>query len=144
MSMEKRDYLMQQIEQLGQVLAQMLAVLLGMKNAGKAGLSLDEIRQTYRDDLDLPLDLILHTPSDELIELLTTRVKYIDSHLDRMGDVLKETADLYQIDGYAQSAANLYEKSLIIFEHLQISGNAFSIERMEKISRLKGILDLKD
>lgn len=61
--MEKRDYLMVQIEQMGQVLGQMLAYLLGIKNTGKAGLSLEEIRQTYRDDLGLPLELIIDTPA---------------------------------------------------------------------------------
>ena len=50
---------MQQIEQLGQVLSRMLSYLHGIKNKGKAGLSIEEIRQTYRDEPDLPLELIM-------------------------------------------------------------------------------------
>ena len=141
MSMEKRDYLMQQIEQLGQVLAQMLAFLLGIKNKGEAVLSIDEVRQTYRDQLDISLELIQETPADSIIEVLTSKVKHMDSHLDKMGDILQETADLYLRAGDEQTARELYEKTLVIFEHLQASGNAFSVERMHKIGQLKTLME---
>ena len=41
--MEQRDYLMRQIEQLGQVLAKALAGLLNLKQVPDASLSIDEI-----------------------------------------------------------------------------------------------------
>ena len=135
--MEKRDYLMQQIEQLGQVLAQMLAFLLGIKNKGEAVLSLDEIRQTYRDQLDISIELVLETPAEDLIKVLTGKVEFLDSHLDKMGDILKETADLYHHADEEESARELYKKALFIFEQLQASGSAFSMERMDKIGQLK-------
>jgi hypothetical protein len=138
--MEKRDYLMQQIEQLGQVLARMLSFLLGIKNTGQAALSLDEIRQTYRDQLDIPIELILETPAENLIEVLTEKVEFLDSHLERMGDILKETADIYHLASENESATELYMKALLIYEHLQASGNAFSIERMDKIGELRNLL----
>ena len=126
--MEKRDYLMQQIEQLGQVLAQLLAFLLGIKNKGEAVLSIEEVRQTYRDQLDISLELIQETPAGSIIEVLTSKVKHMDSHLDKMGDILQETADIYLRAGDEQTARELYEKTLVIFEHLQASGNSFSME----------------
>lgn len=134
---EKRDYLMQQIEQMGQVLAQMLAYLLGMKVTGNASLSLDEIRQTYHDRLNLPLDLILETPKEKIIQLLTEKVKYMDRHLEKMGDVLSETGDLYSAAGDQVSAKDLRGKALIIYTHLQDTEKTFSMERMQKISRLR-------
>lgn len=134
---EKRDYLMQQIEQMGQVLAQMLAYLLGMKVTGTASLSLDEIRQTYHDRLNLPLDLILETPKEKIIQLLTEKVKYMDRHLEKMGDVLSETGDLYSAAGDQESAKDLRGKALVIYTHLQDTEKTFSMERMQKISRLR-------
>jgi hypothetical protein len=134
---EKRDYLMQQIEQMGQVLAQMLAYLLGMKVTGNASLSLDEIRQTYHDRLNLPLDLILETPKEKIIRLLTEKVKYMDRHLEKMGDVLSETGDLYSAAGDQVSAKDLRGKALVIYTHLQDTEKTFSMERMQKISRLR-------
>jgi hypothetical protein len=140
MSMEKRDYLIQQIEQLGQVLARMLSFLLGIKNKGEAAFRLEEIRKTYRDQLDLSIELVLETPAENLIEMLTGKVEFLDSHLDKMGDILKETADLYHLAGEEEYAPELYAKALLIYEHLQASGNAFSMERMNKITELKTIL----
>ncbi len=139
MRTEKRDYLMQQIEQMGQVLARMLAYLLGMKGTGSASLSLDEIRQNYDDKLNLPLDLILETPGEKIIQLLTEKVKYMDRHLGKMGDILSETGDLYEETGDHDTARDLWGKALIIYTHLQDTDNAFSMDRMQKISRLKDI-----
>ena len=75
---------MRQIEQLGQVLAEMLGRLLRIRKAGSASLSIDEIRSIYSDELDLTLDLVLATPADEIIEVLTSRVKFMDRHLEKM------------------------------------------------------------
>jgi len=137
MRTEKRDYLMQQIEQMGQVLAQMLAYLLGLKGTGSASLSLDEIRQNYDDRLSLPLDLILETPGEKIIQLLTEKVKYMDRHLEKMADVLCETGDLYDETGDHDIASDLWKKALILYTHLQETDIAFSMERMQKISTLK-------
>lgn len=128
---------MQQIEQMGQVLAQLLAFLLGLKGTGSASLSLDEIRQNYDDKLNLPLDLILETPGEMIIQLLTEKVKYIDRHLEKMADILSETGDLYIAAGDQESARDLWGKALIIYNHLQDTDKAFSMERMQKISQLK-------
>lgn len=140
MRTEKRDYLMQQIEQMGQVLAQMLAYLLGLKGTGSASLSLDEIRQQYEDNLNLPLDLILETPDENIIQLLTEKVKYMDRHLEKMADVLSETGNQYEESGDHEIASELWKKALIIYTHLQDTDNTFSIERMQKISRLQDSL----
>ena len=134
--MEQRDYLMQQIEQLGQVLAQMLAFLLGIKNGNRAGLSVDAIRQTYRDELDLSLELILETPADHIIDVLCSNVKYMDKHLEKMGDILKETAELHMELGDQKLALNLSEKALVIYKHIQASGNDYSMARDQKIKQL--------
>ena len=128
---------MQQIEQLGQVLAQLLAYLLGIKGRGSASLRLDEIRQNYDDRLNLPLDLILETPADKIIQLLTEKVNYMDRHLEKMGDVVDETAGLYSASGDQESAKNLWTKALTIYTHLQETDRSFSMERMQKIARLK-------
>ena len=128
---------MQQIEQMGQVLAQMLAYLLGLKGTGSASLSLEEIQQNYNDRLNLPLDLILETPGEKIIQLLTEKVKFMDRHLEKMGDILSETGDLYEEAGDHANARDFREKALIIFRHLQDTDNAFSMERMQKISRLE-------
>ncbi len=67
----------------------------------------------------------------------TEKVKYIDRHLKKMGDILSETGDLYEETGDHNMAMDLWGKALIIYTHLQDTDNAFSMERMQKISRLQ-------
>jgi hypothetical protein len=141
MSMEKRDYLMVQIEQMGQALASMLAYLLGLKGTVKGGLSIEEMQQTYKDKLDLPLELMLDTPSNDLVKTLSGRDKYLEPHLDKVADILIETAHLYDSSGDKVNAMNLYRKALVILEHLQADGNAFSMDGMMKITDIKKLLD---
>jgi hypothetical protein len=128
---------MQQIEQMGQVLARLLAYLLGMKGTGSASLSLDEIRQHYDDKLNLPLDLIMETPKEQIIQLLTEKVRYMDRHLEKMADILSETGDLCEEAGDQESARDLWGKASIIYTHLQDTDKTFSMDRMQKISRLR-------
>lgn len=131
---------MRQIEQLGQVLAEMLGRLLRIRKAGSASLSIDEIRSIYSDELDLTLDLVLATPADEIIEVLTSRVKFMDRHLEKMAEILAETADLFAGSGQEDEARDLREKCIIIYEHMQENTGAYSLDRMLKISRLKELL----
>jgi hypothetical protein len=138
--MEQRDYLMRQIEQLGQVLAEMFGRLLRIRKAGSASLSINEIRSIYSDELDLTLDLVLQTPADEIIEVLTSRVKFMDRHLEKMAEILAETADLFAGSGLEDEARDLREKCIIIYENMQENTGAYSLDRMMKISRLKELL----
>ena len=138
--MEQRDYMMRQIEQLGQVLARMLARLLNIKQVPDAGLSLDEIKQVYSDELDLSLDLVLGTPADRLIEILRHDLKFIDQHLEKMVEILSETADILDKTTDNEASRELRIKSIIILEHLQDSSGNYSMERITRITELKKLI----
>ncbi|HEC42824.1 hypothetical protein LCGC14_2131750 [marine sediment metagenome] len=138
--MEQRDYLMRQIEQLGQVLAKALAGLLNLKQVPDASLSIDEIRQIYGEELDITLDLVLVTPKEEIISVLMSRVKFIDHHLDTMAELLSETAELYDISDETGTAKDLRKKALYIYEYLQETSGTYSIDQAMKITQLKQLL----
>ena len=138
--MEQRDYMMRQIEQLGQVLARMLARLLNIKQVQDAGLSLDEIKQVYSDELDMTLDLVLQIPGDKLIELLTRDLKFIDQHLEKMAEILSETANILDKTTDNEASRELREKSIIILKHLQDSTGNYSMERINRITQLRELL----
>ena len=72
--MEQRDYLMRQIEQLGQVLAKMLARLLGIKQKGSPSFGLEELRQTYKNELDIDLEELIHIPENDIIIFLKNKL----------------------------------------------------------------------
>jgi hypothetical protein len=141
--MEQRDYLMRQIEQLGQVLARMLARLLNIKEATPGGLTIEEIKRIYGDELDLTLDLILETHVENLVDVLTMRIKFMDHHLENMAEILTETADLYETLGEPETSGDLLGKSIRIYEHMQETSGTYSLERALKISELNSRLQLR-
>ncbi len=140
MSLEQEDYIMRQIHQLGQVLARMLAHLINIKQVPDAGLSLDEIKQIYKDELDLSLDLVQQTSAEDLIELLKTDFSFIEQHLEQMAEILSETADIMERTGDNISARDVREKTIILLENLQNSSGVYSLERVTRISSLKKML----
>ncbi len=129
-----------QIEQLGQVLAQMLGRLLRIRQSGAASLSIEEIQSVYRDELDLELDLILEAPGEDIAGLLTEKVPFMDRHLEKMAGIMVETADMLREAGDEEGARNLFEKCIAIYEYLQESSGVYSVERMMKISELRSRL----
>jgi hypothetical protein len=140
--MEQRDYLMQQIEQLGQVLAQMLAWLLGLRKKGGGSLELEEIVQTYKSELDIDLEELIQIHETDLITLLRRKNEYFETHLDIVADILHETALNYFRHERPEDGKKLLRKAIVILEYLQSSSKNYSIDRMLKIENYNKTLDL--
>jgi hypothetical protein len=141
--MEHRDYLMRQIEQLGQVLAQMLAWLLGIRKKGGGSLGVEEIMHTYKSKLDIDLEELIQIPEKDLILFLKRKNEHFESHLEIMADILHETALYYLKYERSEDGKNLLRKAIVILEYLQSSSKDYSIDRMLKIENYNKTLDLR-
>jgi hypothetical protein len=138
--MEQRDYLMRQIEQLGQVLAKMLARLLGIKQKGSPSFGLEELRQTYKNELDIDLEELIHIPENDIIIFLKNKNKYFEHHLEMIADILHTTAENHYKNDRLDDGNNLLRKSIYILEYIHSTGKDFSIDRVSKIETLKDLL----
>jgi hypothetical protein len=140
--MEQRDYIMRQIEQLGQVLAQMLARLLGLKQQGSASLRVEELRLIYKNELDIDLEELVKISEDDIIMFLKTKNKYFEHHLEIIADILHATAENYfNNHQLLNDGKNLLRKSVKILEYIQTSERIYSIDRIQKIQKIKNILN---
>jgi hypothetical protein len=138
--MEKRDYLMRQIEQLGQVLAQMFARLIGIKQNSNASLALEELRQTYKNELDIDLEELIQIPENDIIPFFKNKDKYFENHLETIADILHVTAENYYKNDRLDEGNKLLRKSIYILEYIHSSVKDFSIDRVFKIENFKSIL----
>jgi hypothetical protein len=138
--MEQRDYLLRQIEQLGQVLAQMLARLLGIKQKGNASFGSEELRQIYKNELDIDVEELIQIPDIDIITFLKNKNKYFENHLEIMADILHATAENYYKNDRLDEGNEILRKSVYILEYIHSSGKDFSIDRVNKIETLKGFL----
>jgi hypothetical protein len=137
---EQKDYLMRQIEQLGQVLAQMLARLLGIKQKGNTSFGLEELRQTYKNELDIDLEELIQIPENDLIAFLINKNKNFENQLEIVADILHATAENYNKNDKVDEGNKLLRKSIYILEYIHSSGKDFSIDRASKIENLKSLL----
>jgi hypothetical protein len=138
--MEQKDYLLRQIEQLAQVLAQMLARLLGIKQKGNASFGLEELRQTYKNELDIDLEELIQIPENDIISFLINKNKKFENQLEIIADILHATAENYNKNDKVDEGNKLLRKSIYILEYIHSSGKDFSIDRVSKIKNLKSLL----
>ena len=138
--MEQRDYLMRQIEQLGEVLAVMLARLLGIKQKGDKSLGLEELRQTYKSELVLDVEELIKIPKEEIIENFLKKNKLIEHHLETIAELLQVTGENLISYDRVEDGNKILQQSLYILEYLQTTSKIYSINRVMKIEYLKEML----
>jgi hypothetical protein len=133
----RRDYFKKQIDELGQVLNKLLSDLLKLKNDGNINGGMERTNEVLQKEIALDLQQLLSIPEDTFIEELKNK-KIADDNLNRLADILLELAE-NTTEGNTQQKEMLYKKSLLLLEHVQRSDSTYSMERHEKIERIKKI-----
>jgi hypothetical protein len=132
--MYSRDYLKKQIDELGQVLAKLASDLLKLKNAGNTNAGIEATNEVLQEKLAIDLPQLLSIPDDTFIEELKNK-KITDDNLNRLADILLVLAEAADEKDARQK--EMYEKCLLLLEHVQKSDSTYSTERHEKIERIK-------
>ena len=139
--MEKRDYLMDQIEQLGHALAQIFSKLFGLSEQGKVPEAVEMTSQSFKTELDLDLMEISSIPTGDLINTLQKDKRLNHSNLELLANILLLVADENCTENPEnEEGLNLYGKCLEIYSHLNERDLTYSFERESKIARIQSIL----
>lgn len=135
--MQTEDYLMRQFNQLGRVLGKILADLLGLENKGNVKDLAGTVSQEMKEQLDLDIDELADLPEDGFVEFLKNEKGFSDEHLSQLADILfiiaENTSDPKLMNG-------LYLKCLVIYLFLEEEEKVFSLERNERIGRIRWFL----
>lgn len=135
--MENEDRLKKQIDQMGKVLGKILADLLNIKQQGDASMQIDTIFVAFKTELDIDLEEIIDCPTDELIEKLKKEKGFAPHHMELLADILY----LMEDGSDTSRQYDCLERALTIYEYTQVMDNNFSMERMNKINRIKTFLN---
>lgn len=139
--MEKRDYLMDQIEQLGQALAQIFSKLFGLSNQGKVPEAIEMTNRSLKTEIDLDLTEIASIPTRDFIITLQKDKKLNHTNLELLADILLQVADETCFDNLKRKESlNLYRKCLEIYIHLNERDLTYSFARESKIARIQSLL----
>jgi hypothetical protein len=134
--MYRRDYFKKQIDELGRVLTSLLSDLLKLKNDGNTSTAVEATNEILQNELAIDLPQLLSIPDDTFIEELKKK-QITDDNLNRLADILLVIADETTEDVLRNL---LYKKCLLLLEHVQQLDSTYSMERHEKIERIKRII----
>ena len=135
--MIRRDFLMRQVEELGKVLGQIVAQLLGLKNNALASKHIGGVCQTLQNEANLDIDTLLEVPPDKFIHVLQENKAMNDANLDSFATILFHIAECTEDK---EKATLFYERSLIIYGYLDHSGEVYSFDRSYFLEQIRKAL----
>lgn len=133
--MEQQDYLKKQIDQLGQVLANLLVDILRLTTGGRVDTGIEITNQTLKTELGLDIQDLIDIPTDSIIDILTKQKSLTNDNLVKLAEILMLIADNSQYD-----TKKLYKICLTIYEYLELVENIYKLDRQWEIKRIKNKL----
>lgn len=139
--LNSNDYIMRQIHQLTQVLAKVIAAVVGLRGAGQVQQVFEITNNMLNKQLELDLESLLEMNSKEMIQALEQKEGMNEENLERMADLFYSIANTLD-EGYKRSEkmTELLQRSLDIYTHIEEKGNIYSIDRNHKIQEIKKLL----
>ncbi|NDF59946.1 MAG: hypothetical protein EB100_02600 [Crocinitomicaceae bacterium] len=135
--MKQDDYLLNQIDLLGKVLAKIIDLLLGRKNETEVFEINQLTLQTNEYGAPIKIIDVLELPNSELIEFLITH-NFKIHHIEKLGELF------YLLSKDNSNIINCLEKSLILYNYVQNHSLTYSSERVKRITKIEVELATND
>jgi len=130
----RRDYLLRLIEDFFSFLARIMK-LKGEKNYQQAMILIDETAMSL-----LHLDINDLMVNEASFLKITEDKNFSHDQMEILAELLKVKADVNRELNAVFSAVNLYEKSLFLFEFIQVTSKNYSLNRAKKIEEINYFL----
>ncbi|MDQ1772470.1 hypothetical protein GQR60_18065 [Labilibaculum sp. A4] len=131
--MYQKDFIMRMLE----MIADLIALLLGLIKKGDLSQAHKLLENAYRDFLKEDASFFRNLPKEKLTEDLLTKHNYTNSHLKILSELFFAEAELNIAKGDKVNGLNYYEKSLLLLEFTEKDSNTFSLSNDSKIRSLK-------
>ncbi len=135
--MEQKDYLLRYISQLGKV----LAALFDFKKREEYSKGLELINETYVEMLKLESCDLNSIPEKEIITRLTDKHLLNQEQLEVTAELLKEEGEFYKLKKEYPRAKHRLKRALLLYNYLETNDKTFSQERIEKVEKIKQMID---
>lgn len=135
--MGQEDYLKRQLDQLGRVLSKMLTGLLGLKDKTTPDNEIDQVNQELKAELGFTFDEFARLENEELIRILEIEKQFSNTHFEKLADLFLFIAD----NSDNIRGKQFYEKSLLLYKHLEETESTYSRDRYIKVERILKNLD---
>ncbi len=130
------DFLERQISQMARILGRILTNLIGLKKRGQFNEGIEITNQALKSELDFDIDELLAVPNDQLIRFLLEEKRLGCRNIEKLTEILSLLAE----DAPKGKKERIYEKCLILYEHIEETETTFSFDRRSQIERIKRAL----
>ena len=136
--MPQRDYLMQQMEEMGYFLASLIRRILKLKDEKKEDEITGALHDAIQEKLSFSIDEAIFMGNDDFLRLMTEHFT-TEGQLEKMAELLMLTGNSIR-SSVSPERLNYLEKSFFLYAHLQDTSTNFSFERRDKILEIQQIL----
>jgi len=131
--MYQKDYILRMIEMLGDL----LAAIFGLVIKGDDFKASEKLEQIYYDMLKEDAVFFRSIPKEELTHRLLEEHNYTSGHLEILAELFNAEAELALAQGDSTGSLEFSEKSLLLFEYVDVYRRTLSLERLDRMSVLR-------
>ena len=131
--MYQKDYILRMIE----MIADLIAGILGRVKKGELKQASDELKRIYSDFLREDSSFFESIPEEELTDKLLQNHNYTNGHLEILAELFNAEAEIRLAQGNKTGSLEFSKKSLKIFEFLDNEQKTYSFERINKMEEIR-------
>ena len=137
--MEQRDYLLREIEKIGQMIMGMIGKLQPKKSTTEYHAGLKLANQEFEYETGLSLEIFAGMDRKSLDAFLENHPELDANNQELLADLLTDIGE--ESEGYSEDKPRMYfSQALVLLQRLDQDKKTFSFERAGKIEYLKGLL----
>lgn len=135
--MERRDYLIHQIQEMGAFLARLI---LRLKKEHLPSAQFKAVSAELEGELSLKLDDVLFMEDEAFVDVLEEKL-LSDENLVQFAFLLEQLGDMaLEYETFLRQQV-YYHKALVLLEHVEQKSQNYSMERQQKIAEIFTKLD---
>jgi len=131
--MYQKDYILRMIEMLGDL----IAAVLGLVRKGDFQQATENLERIYYDMLKEDAAFFRSIPKEDLTHELLEKHDYTNGHLEILAELFNAEAELANAQGNPNSCLEYSEKSLLLFEFIDLQQKTLSLERLDKMTLIR-------
>lgn len=137
--MEQRDYLKDQIDQMGKVLAKILGDLMGLKTKNDPQKTLAHVDQELKTQVDFELENFLKMSADER-RVYAEREVFAASNLETLAEILREMGAVAS-ENSSNYVSDYFKAARDMLNCADEKSGAISLERIQKKQTLENLIE---
>jgi hypothetical protein len=131
--MYQKDYILRMIEMLGDL----LAAIFGLVRKGDYTQASGKLDRIYYDMLKEDAAFFRKIPKDDLTHKLLDEHNYTNGHLEILAGLFNADAELELAKGNRELSLDFSEKSLLLYEFIDIQEKTLSLDRLDKMNSIR-------